>query len=597
MKKNLLGFAAFALILTSCQENEIIEHIDDGNNQLEFGVYQGKATKAAELTNDALHQNGIEFPLYAYKEAQSDLKEVYFADTLIYSNASWNTSIPRFLFGKTPLQFYAFYPTTGINTKDYKYPSLAADLYPTLDYTIQNSGVTTDLVAATVNNHTGNKVTIPFRHILSQINFGVKGYYGAKIKISNIEIQSVNSKGTFSFDPDPAKWGWGNTPTTPANYPYRFGSGATPALSSYTTPGGIKDNQTGKWSDRPEKEGDNTYVFGDGGKWGPGSDKATGALNIWYVGENNIPTQGDKITAISNTDTLSNSLMLMPQALVEGVGLAYATFDYTIQDLKDAYIVGGPTSTDVENGQFDLNMGATPDPLYANVWKPNMRYLYIIDFKGYLDGKKLTFEVDVDTQPWENYNKPGDGIVLLSSLDGTVFDTGIKGLANDGSANGTYDIPAGHLFSDITWDWSSYNMDNSFTTGQSFKVTFTKVKFNGNELTIVPPFGFEVTAPIANKPGVVNAIDQELTFTPQTNAYYGKVAELNTAIGATTVYCTFNVSNKIKLTDVITTGFTARGNTITLNFAVSYSNGVLPPNWAYTANDHKTVKYTAPAIP
>lgn len=599
MKKNLLWIAAFTLLLTGCQKSKVIENIDDGDNQLRFGVYQGKATKASELTNAVLNTPGVKFPLYAYKGKQDGAKTEYFKDTLTFGRpvgGEWNTSIPRFLAGNDPLQFYAFYPSDGIQPTDYVYANFAdMNSFPTLTYTIQgtgeNKGATTDLVAATINDNTGNTVRVPFKHILSQINFGVKGYYGAKIHIKDIKINNVNSVGTYTFDPNAATSWTMATPSASEDYGYKFAGGLTAAASTYATPG--QDATTA------DKESDYTYVFGDGGNWGPGVGATAG--DIWYVRTATTATQGSDI-ADPTANKLSNSLMLMPQELGVGTGTtdpAFVTFQYKICDLGTpaAWIVGGAgdTPTDWEEGKFDLNMstGATENQDYHSRWDPNLRYLYIIDFKGFLDGLKLTFDVDVNSQPWENYNPNdgNDGIVYLSSLDGTVFRTGIQGLPNNA---GTYSIPVGHLFSNITWDWSPYAMTNSFTPAQSFTVTFADVKFNGNKLTIKPPFGFKVSSDGGNTLVTsidVSATNTTLTFKPETIAYYANAANLNAAIAADGNY-TFNASNGIKLTDLAssTARITTQGNKITLHFVAPYGNTV-PAGWELS-NERRTATFT-----
>lgn len=579
MKKILLGVTAFTLFLASCQQSEVIDDINAGNNQLDFGVYQGKVTKAAELTNDDLNKNGVTFPLYAYKGKQSEAKEFYFEETLTYGILvadKWNTSIPRFLADEKPLQFYAFYPTTGINAeKDYKYANLATGgSYPTLDYTIQGTdkaaGTEIDLVAAAVNDNTGTKVTIPFRHILSQINFGVKGYYGAQIEISNIEIHQVNSAGTYNFDLE-ATDRWTGL-KTPADYAYKFGSAADAKNSSFITPGTAAT---------PIDESGYTYIFGDGGKWGPGSGSPR--TDLWYVNKSNDAIQASEITA--DTSKLKNSLMLMPQPLVAGMSAAYVTFNYTIQDLKDAYVAG--SSGNPVMGKFDLNMGTpeAPNPLYDNEWKPNLRYLYIIDFTGYLDGQKLTFDVDVDTQPWENYDKPGDGVVLLSSSDGAVFANEIHKLQK----GGTHAIK-GHLFSNIIWDWTPYAMTNAFAANDVFTVTFSSVKFNGNTLTVKAPFGFQVSTDAATyaDSAVVSTTNTILTF-KAIGDYYVTATALNTVI--TKDGGTFYAKNSIKLSELTNVSNLTSTKFVTIKFASSYSAEATPAGWSFSA-DKKIATYT-----
>lgn len=494
MKKNLLGFAAFALILTSCQENEIIEHIDDGNNQLEFGVYQGKVTKTAELTNEALKAAAKEatpIDLYAYKGKQSGAKTLYFNEDLYYSESTWRTELIRFLADTDPLQFYAYYPKNAVTI--YAAANvLSPDGFPTLEHTIATPDKQVDLVAAKVNDNVGNKVMIPLRHILSQVNFGVKGYEGARIYIRNINIEKVIKKATFNF----GTWEWGGHDAIPANltdYDYRFAEGATAASSRFTTPG-TKDDS------------DNTYIFGDGGKGGPG--KVTTTKYVFGPDPTATPADtisGDKYVTLPLAEKLSNSLMLMPQDLKDGIDEAVATFEYKISDMdtpNPAWVVGGAGDAAGAwiSGTFDLNF-TTDDPKnkYEGKWDPNFRYVYIIDFTDYLNGKKLTFDVDVDLQPWENYNgeDDDDGVVLLSATGEPVFANSISVL----KPGEMYTIPRSQALSDIKWNWSPYTMKNSnFTAaGQIFTVDFSKVKFNTHKITVTAPKGFEV-----DKSGVVD---------------------------------------------------------------------------------------------
>lgn len=572
MKRILLGFAAFALISTSCQQSEVIENIDDGSSQLKFGVYQGKATKAAELKNSDLNKNGVKFPLHAYRGKQSLAKADYFTETLTYGTpvaGQWNTGIPRFLTDKDPLQFYAYYPETNVTGYTY---DLTPGAYPSFDYAIEKNavdaainpgGTDIDMVAAKVIDHSGTSVTIPFQHILSQINFGVRGYYGAKIAIKDIVINQVKKEGTFTYNATNGVW---TNKRTLEDYTYTF--------PEFITPGGVF---TTTWEDT-NKESDNTYIFGDGGNWGPGRD--TKGEKIWYVTDDNTTIQGSKIK--DDTPGLFNSLMLMPQELAIGTTEAYVTFNYTIQDLDDHYVVGGPLATNTVAGKFDLKMDVK-EP-YSDKWQPNLRYVYIIDFTGYLDGQKLTFDVDVESQPWENYNPDNgdDGIVLLSSVGEPMFKTKIQGLTNGQN----YDIPTGHVFSDIAWDWSLYSMTSSLTTLQSFTIKFANVKFNGNKITVKPPFGFLVnTAPSID----VSSPSTVLTFKPTGLNYYGNVTDLDAAIVAG-LEC--NTNNAIKLSELISVSTLAPGEKVVLHFANSYSLSV-PKNWELTP-DGKTATYTAP---
>lgn len=479
MKRILLGFAAFALTMTSCQKSAVVDDISDGQNELSFGVYQGKSTKSAELTNKELVANGVKFPLYAYKGDQTVGVVKYFEETLSCdAQREWSTEKPRFFPDGSKLQLYAYYATGSQSTQHpiaipgatYTGPAEnTPNSFPTLAYEIQSPQV--DLIATTVTDNEAKSIALSFSHILSQINFGVKGYYGVQITISNINIVNVNSRGIFSFNPLPANWGW-TSQNTLESYPYIFAGGTTAANSVFKTPGTDKTNESSY-----------TYILGDGGKWGPG--KGVNSGNIWYVtGANNATVQGTAIDG--QTPTLQNSLMLMPQKLAAGTTNAYVTFNYTFQDSDGNYVLG-TTANAPKLGTFDLNMNNTTNQ-YADEWKPNLRYVYVIDFTGFLDGEIMTFTVDVDTNEWENYDG-AQGIVLLSTMGEPIFRKNIQTIA----VGTTYSSLTGHIFSDITWDWSTYEMGAQFaTTGQQFTISFANVKFNGNKLTVNAPKGFKV---------------------------------------------------------------------------------------------------------
>lgn len=490
MKKLIMGFAAFTLALTSCQKQDLLDRIDDGSDrQIQFAVYQGTATRAAELMNTSLQtaSGTTPIPLYAYTGAQSGQKTLYFEEELTWNSPTtgkWNTSIPRFLPQTGVLQMYAYYPTDGVSYNE----TLAGSTYPALNYTIQGNGLTTDLVAAALNDQTGTKVVIPMRHILSQINFGVKGYYGAKIEIKDIKIWQVNSSGTFALNnTDETTWVWSGQ-ETPADYPYTF--------TAFTTPGINATN-----------ESNYTYFFGDGGNCGPGYGPING-VNKWYVGNDGVAVDATTITAPANfTNNPKNSLMLLPQNLATGMGEASVTFNYRISDLGvPAAWIAGDASNYVA-GKFDLHFTTgTGANEYDKKWDPNYRYVYVIDFTNFLDGQQLTFDVDLQLYPWENYNSGGDndGLVYLSSLSEPIFDTNIKGLTDGGN----YSLLAGNVFSDTSWDWSGYSMTSIFTTGQTFTVNFSTINFNSNSITVTPPLGFSVS-----NSGVADATHTILTFT------------------------------------------------------------------------------------
>lgn len=617
MKRKLLfGVIVFSLIMASCQKNEVIDDVTKGDNQLSFGVFQGKATKASELTDATLKTGAVAsnpIAFYAYKGLQNTVKTSYFIEDLIWNGTKteWDTKIPHFLPEGDPLQFYAFYPTTDLSTNKDEVAFtdvFDVDKYPTLSYKIQQnaadaaanpSGTDIDLIAAAVNDNYGTDVLIPMKHILSQVNFGVKGYYGAKIAIDNIKIEGVNTTGTFTFDPN--NWGWTgqSAPVTTAYTYSSFETFETPGFyvgaDSYTDADKPWTNSTDLaiWQSSTTKENVNdfTYVLGDGGQCGPG--KGATAVNIWYVNNTNgDKTQGSTITEDAATNPkLSNSLMLMPQEFTNPA--MKVTFDYAIRDLDGAYIIGNGTPA---KGEFFLNFTeGNTDTDYQAEWKPNMRYLYVIDFKDYLDGKALSFTVDVNTQPWENYNSDGDddGIILLDATGEPIFTKSIKPLTNGGN----YDIKASHVFTDIAWDWSNYVMGTQFTADQTFTVKFAAVRFNGHKITVKAPFGFEVSndATTYGASAEADAAKTTLTFklkTAVTNGYYATSTTLNNAITTNQSY-SFYASNDIVLKDLTNVSLIKGSNKVIITFVTPY-NKTLSTGWALDATK-KIATYTVPA--
>lgn len=580
MKKILLGFTTLALILTGCQKSEIVETVNDGDNELTFGVYQGKATRAAELTNDALQSASATNPikLYAYhgETDNSGVKTLYFEEGLKYDALKWKTGIKRFLPQTGTLQFYAYYPDDAKTEYDGS-TALAADGFPTLIHDIAAPEDQVDLVAAKVNNSAGNKIAIPLKHILSQVNFGVKGYEGARIEISEIKINNVYNRGQFDFE----AWAWtaldadkdDKNPIN-TNYDYLFAGGSTAAASQYITPGTPND-------------GGNTYIFGDGGKGGPGKDATT----KYVTGSGSSAV----IDGNSYNGELENSLMLMPQEFTVNTA-ANVTFKYRICDMgtPDAGWIVGSVSTWVD-GKFDLNFAKNDaqGESYAGAWDPNFRYIYLIDFTSFLDGQALTFEVDVEKNPWENYNGEGDndGIIYVSSTGQPTLEA-LRNLAVDG----TLKMPYGHVFTNVAWDWSLYTMTKNYATANNFKIEFDSVNFGGQTITITAPFGFTVRDNVTSTAEASVTVDAKttvLTFTP-TADYYAITAGLNAAIAAAAAdgKHAFNVSNDIDLKNVVVSNITT--GSVELTFAAAYSIRPLPKGWTLDAVN-KVATYATPA--
>ena len=276
MKKLWMGFAACALILSSCSQQEVTENIDQNNSQLQFSMAMGAQTRAAELTNAALKDdatdkdNGI--ALYAYLKDNS-VWTPWYSDNLWWENGKWNIESTRFRNAKAS-KYITFFPKNyvenGANLADATFSGAS---FPKFDCIIPVvNGEQKDLVAGITDVGVNQKdITLTMRHILSQVNFGVYGYTGANIEIKNIKIHDVFNKATYTFrkNEDVAQkpniigeWGEYKTFTisSAANtYEYDGTYHTVPATAV------TKDK----------------YIFGDGGNWAVGPT----STSVWYYDE------------------------------------------------------------------------------------------------------------------------------------------------------------------------------------------------------------------------------------------------------------------------------------------------------------------------
>lgn len=480
-----MGFAAFALIMTSCSKQDVAENITDGQGQLSFSAGTAQqGTRAAELNNTSLQSNDI--TLYAYQNVGGTWSKWY-NDVIKYAGGKWSlTNSVRFR--NVNATKYITYSskvngalTNHINFIDADFGATNGK-FPQFTYNVQDNSTTQEDLIAGITEVDANKtdITLGMRHILSQVNFGTVGYTGAKIQIQNIKIVGVKYKGTFTYnDKDEYPIGaWSDLTPTPPTTDY-----------DYYNWGGLVANNPQPPVAATAVKGDK-YIFGDGGNAGPG------ITNVLYPD----PTDSGKWkTPAARSTGLANSLMLLPQTLTG----AKVTFEYKIQDESDAYVAGGPSDTDWAKGEFslDFSTGTTSGTHYLGKWEQNYRYVYIIDFTDFLDDNKLSFKVDVDMYEWENYNKPGDnngivGVPVIGQTTNEAFNTPFTGVENGivwHAATRSRTAPTSdvQLITSETWKWENYNFVG-LASGQSFTINFSSVIFNGKSLIINVGTGYQI---------------------------------------------------------------------------------------------------------
>lgn len=557
----MVGVVAMLLAM-GCQQGEVIDRNEPADNtgQLKFSPSIGEAqtaTRAAESDNSVLQAasaagtTSTHIPFHTYTGTPGTSLTHYFADSLYYSadQNTWDSGNVHFL-PSGGMHLYAYFATDtagkgDITQKMYTAPANGSPGYPKLDFTVPTDAARqVDLIAAKVEGITSPDILVPFRHILSQINFGVKGLDGYQIMVKNITLNKVADTGTFDY----GTWKWTPDPkATSHTYSYYFPDRSTTESSNdasganYLTQGTPDDSQ-------------NTYIFGDGGKFGP--DGSGGDATSSFLYAQVAPSASAYATKDKTPAPLRNSLMLMPQA-IKANATATVTFDYEIR-YKNQIVRQGSNNTVRLDTYYD--------------WEPNLRYVYIFKFD---DPQGVTFDVLIE--PWETYNG-GDGIVGTDELSSaTIFEKYVQP-----RVNGEKDtVPLGTLISDFTCDWSLYQLDKDFDAGQSFTLSFDSAPFkNGKSIIINPPFGFEAS------PSTLTA-EGDVTFTA-TYSYFTTLAALNEAIRSGTGNYEFSVTDKIKLGDIKFIGSTNAESSLTLHFLTAYDE-TLPERWSMF--DPKTAVY------
>lgn len=614
MKRLLMGLAACTLIMTSCNKQEVVENVDDGQGLLSFTPGLGKATRASEWTNTSLQgaaKTDTPIKMYAYQETTTlGTFEDWFNDGLYYDGAAkvWKITSARFR-NTVETKFITYFPQTGklvevdnggknsFKTADF----VTGGTFPAFTYTVaKTSDLQEDMiVGVTVVAANTSNITVAMRHILSQVNFGVVGYTGAKIAIRNIQIKDLKSSAVYTYGADnTAPVGkWDNYKGT-QDYNYFNYTNQEDAITFNVQPTTPADATTG---DR--------YIFGDGGKWGPGK----GIDTFYPIGVDNAWA-----THTATATPLANSLMLMPQELISND--TKVTFEYKIQDVDDAFVAGGPTDAGWAEGEFKLNFktGIT-DKDYKAEWEQNMRYVYMIDFTKFLDGLALTFTVDVDMQPWENHD--GEDGVIDIVVAGQPTAANINTVRGGGTfyiANQTITAPTAKEWAQVIRDeeWNMSGCDfRLIEKDGTIKLNFQNVIFNTKDAAKDPtaikltlPKGYNATKTVAGDPILVTLVsgttytisegdrsaNAVVTIT-NTNAEYSTNASLGTAITAVNTDRTALIYKGVDEVDLTTMepALTITNEIMTVEFKVTVPTvgAAINGTWIYDSAK-KTATYT-----
>ncbi|MBE9488613.1 MAG: fimbrillin family protein [Bacteroidetes bacterium] len=212
MKKTLL-FASLLAIATfsSCSKNETL-NVNKTQNEIGFNAYTNSPTKAEIISST----NFNEFNVYGYRttdayNGEGDLIP-YFKNLGITredENRPW-THADKYYWpiNDEKLQFFAISPLNELVTNY----NISSESYPSFNYTIGTEGDNQkDLIVSNLLNqekpNEGGEINLNFKHVLSQINFSLKGEVdNFEYKITKIELQYVKNSGKFTFDETSGVW-------------------------------------------------------------------------------------------------------------------------------------------------------------------------------------------------------------------------------------------------------------------------------------------------------------------------------------------------------------------------------------------------------
>lgn len=195
MKKYLflaLGVAA----LTSCSSDEVVE-LNEGN-EIKFSVVADNDSRAAAVWCNANYMPS--FVLYADAADKAFINgETY---TIDGTGPDYTTSATRYWPESGVLDFYAIYGADATWTAG-QTPVADVEVAPDTESDYANISGQTDIVYAVkpeAKKTSDGKVTLNFRHALSQIEFQAKNANpDLKIVIKEVRVGNVFTKGTLTL--------------------------------------------------------------------------------------------------------------------------------------------------------------------------------------------------------------------------------------------------------------------------------------------------------------------------------------------------------------------------------------------------------------
>ncbi|MBE9488065.1 MAG: fimbrillin family protein [Bacteroidetes bacterium] len=188
------------LTFSSCAKNESVTK-KNSKSSICFNVSVKSSTKAEDLNLD----NFKSFKIFSYLTTDnyigtSQLGDAYMNNVEVFKNANSKWECEESFYWPIDgrkMQFFAVSSPVDIET--------SANSYPFFNYTVKAEAEQEDFVASILLNKesltTEEDINLSFNHILSKINFSIKGEKdGYTYNVAKIEIKDVYSRGVFTFD-------------------------------------------------------------------------------------------------------------------------------------------------------------------------------------------------------------------------------------------------------------------------------------------------------------------------------------------------------------------------------------------------------------